>query len=252
MERLTLDVVGVRVELAASVEVAAALRPVFVDLVAPTPDAPPDAVVAAAPSVRHRRDVEDTLADVTLAVLERSPALLLHCGVVVRNGTCVLIPGESGIGKSTVTAACLRRGFDYMSDEMAAIDVDDGTVTGYSRPLMLSPWSVRAVGLDADGGIGGKEAVLPSRLGATVVRERVPIGHVVMARRGAPVSAVRPGNAGSALAAILTAVFNPHVHGARAWECAARAVSAATVWDLDVADPLSAADALADVIDHGR
>jgi hypothetical protein len=251
MDALTLDVVGVRVGLAASAGVVAALRPLLVDLVDPAPEAEPDVIV---PAVRDGADlggVEDALADVTLAAIEKSQALLLHCGVVVRNGTGVLIPGESRFGKSTLTAACLRRGFDYMTDEMAAIDLAKGTVTGFARPLMLTRWSLHAIGLASDRGPIGKEAILPSRLGAQVVREPVAIGHVVLARRGARASVVRPGDAGAALTATLTAAFNHYAHGVRAWECAARAVSAAQVWNLDVAEPMSAGDVLADAIDHG-
>lgn len=249
MDALTLDVIGVRVGLTgSSADEVAALRPVLADLVDPTA-AEPDVIVPTAPSTSTTSSLEDTLAHVTRAVIERSSALLLHCGGVVRNGAGVLIPGESGTGKSTMTAACLRRGFDYLTDEMAAIDTADDTVTGYVRPLMLTPWSVRAVGIEPDTAAVGKEAILPSRLGARVVRTPAPIGHVVLARRGAPVSLARPGDRGEALAAVLAAAFNHYALGARAWECAVRVAASARVWHLDVADPRSAADALAAAID---
>src|SRR5215813_119774 len=42
----------------------------------------------------------------------------LHAAAVIRNGTCVLMPGVSGSGKTTLTAAALSYGFQYCSDDL--------------------------------------------------------------------------------------------------------------------------------------
>ena len=44
-----------------------------------------------------------------------------HAGVVANNNTCTLFPAASGSGKSTLTAALLRHGYAYLSDEVALI-----------------------------------------------------------------------------------------------------------------------------------
>jgi len=45
----------------------------------------------------------------------------LHAGVVERNGTCILLPATAGSGKSTLTAALIRHGYHYLSDEVALL-----------------------------------------------------------------------------------------------------------------------------------
>lgn len=46
----------------------------------------------------------------------------LHSGVILHNGRAVLIPGLSHTGKSTLTAALVRIGAHYVSDDVAVID----------------------------------------------------------------------------------------------------------------------------------
>lgn len=58
----------------------------------------------------------------------------IHAGVVARDGLAVLLPGRQNSGKTTLTAALVRAGAAYMSDEYAAID-DRGRVHPFARPL---------------------------------------------------------------------------------------------------------------------
>lgn len=62
--------------------------------------------------------------------------LVVHAGCVAGEGG-VLLPGASGTGKSTLTAACIAEGMAYLSDEYAALDLADGTLTPYAKPLGL-------------------------------------------------------------------------------------------------------------------
>jgi hypothetical protein len=62
--------------------------------------------------------------------------LLVHAGVVVSPaGDGVMILGESGSGKTTLVAGLVQEGFGYLSDEGAAIDLGDGLVHPWPRPL---------------------------------------------------------------------------------------------------------------------
>lgn len=47
--------------------------------------------------------------------------MCVHSGVVTDGQTCILIPGESGRGKSSMTAAFTKAGFTFCSDEMALL-----------------------------------------------------------------------------------------------------------------------------------
>lgn len=46
----------------------------------------------------------------------------LHSGIVFHAGRAILIPGLSHAGKSTLTAALVRAGAHYVSDDIAVID----------------------------------------------------------------------------------------------------------------------------------
>lgn len=60
----------------------------------------------------------------------------LHAGAVGWNGRSILIPGQSGAGKSSLTAWFVDKGFAYLTDELAVLTAD-GAVAGLSRALML-------------------------------------------------------------------------------------------------------------------
>lgn len=58
--------------------------------------------------------------------------VFIHAGVAAHRGRAVVIPGHSSAGKTTLTAALVRAGASYYSDEFAVID-DDGLVHAYPR-----------------------------------------------------------------------------------------------------------------------
>lgn len=68
--------------------------------------------------------------------------LLLHAAVLERNGRCVVLPGNPGAGKSTLTAALSLSGWRLLSDEMTVIDRDDGLIVALARPISLKNQSI--------------------------------------------------------------------------------------------------------------
>ena len=73
-----------------------------------------------------------------LAELDAHPERLhLHAGAVAVENRGVVIAGFSGHGKSTLTTALVRSGFDYLTDERVAIDSDSLTVSGFPKPISL-------------------------------------------------------------------------------------------------------------------
>ena len=52
----------------------------------------------------------------------------LHAGVVGWRGKAIVLPGRSGVGKSSLVAALLRAGAEYLSDEYAVIDARDVSI----------------------------------------------------------------------------------------------------------------------------
>lgn len=78
--------------------------------------------------------------------------LLIHAAVLERNGRAVILPGDPGAGKSTLTAALALSGWRLLSDEMTLVDRSDGMLVGLARPVNLKNDSigiVRAFSADA-------------------------------------------------------------------------------------------------------
>ena len=71
--------------------------------------------------------------------------LLLHASSVERGGRALLMTGESGAGKSTLSVLLAARGWRFMGDEFALIDLDTGEVRAFPRPVSLKNDSI-AVG----------------------------------------------------------------------------------------------------------
>jgi hypothetical protein len=60
----------------------------------------------------------------------------IHSGAVARGGQAIIFPGQSFSGKTTLTAAMVRAGATYLSDEFAVLD-EDGLVHPYPKRLSL-------------------------------------------------------------------------------------------------------------------
>jgi HprK-related kinase A len=78
--------------------------------------------------------------------------LIIHAAVVERGGHALLLPGQTGAGKSTLCAALVSAGWRLFSDELALIDPADGSVRPIARPISLKNASIdliRGVAPDA-------------------------------------------------------------------------------------------------------
>ncbi len=71
--------------------------------------------------------------------------LMLHAAVLEKNGQAVILPGEPGAGKSTLTAILSLSGWRLLSDEITLIDRDDGLVVPLARPVSLKNSSIEIV-----------------------------------------------------------------------------------------------------------
>ena len=69
----------------------------------------------------------------------------LHCACLDRNGAGLLVAGNSGIGKSTLTAALAIRGFDVVSDGWTYVSMLRDTLVahGLFAPIKLLPDAIR-------------------------------------------------------------------------------------------------------------
>ncbi|MGH2547688.1 MAG: hypothetical protein ACRDHJ_12525 [Actinomycetota bacterium] len=68
--------------------------------------------------------------------------LLLHAGAVTKEGGAVMLPAPPDSGKSTLTIALLEAGFDYLSDELGAIDPVTGGIYPYPKRIWVTEGSL--------------------------------------------------------------------------------------------------------------
>ncbi|MFP5382053.1 MAG: HprK-related kinase A [Gammaproteobacteria bacterium] len=68
--------------------------------------------------------------------------LIIHAGVVEKNGRAAILPAPPGSGKSTLTAALMLSGWRLLSDELTLIDRKSGLLHPLPRPISLKNQSI--------------------------------------------------------------------------------------------------------------
>src|SRR3954467_4480092 len=102
--------------------------------------------------------VEMLLSSLELWVAEHArDRIFVHAGCAVHDGRAIVVPGRTMSGKSSLTAALVRAGATYFSDEFAVLD-RRGRVHPYPRPLSIRPYDgsarVRLPVSDIGGAVG--------------------------------------------------------------------------------------------------
>lgn len=137
-----------------------------------------------------RRD--EVLLDLLVAINEATilglRSFVVHAGVVTRDGVVIAFPADKRAGKSTIVAALLQRGFDYVTDEALVLG-DGDQITPYPKALWLTHTSRKALDLN-DGDLRTtvsnkfKSPVMPGELGAEVATsQELIVSHVVVLDR---------------------------------------------------------------------
>jgi hypothetical protein len=124
---------------------------------------------------------------------------LIHAGVVSWNGQGIILAADSSHGKTTLVLELIRRGFKFLSDEMAALGRADGWVHPFPRCLRIRPGTLERAGFPA------AAAGAPEWLGKLLldieeiqpgsVGQAAPLDHVVILRDPAEVEGENPGRA---------------------------------------------------------
>lgn len=182
--------------------------------------------------------------------VRRCPYFAVHAGVVAHDGAAVAFPADSGVGKTTLVAACLRRGMGYVSDEALAL-TDSGTVVPYRRPLAMSRWTARTLGLEPAALDVGPEVMLaPAEVGGRALTEDQPrLRHLVSLERGSalPVALVEL-HRGAAPALLMRSSFNHYRRPESHLRLAAHAARSLRLWRLTYTDPHEAAAAIGELV----
>lgn len=174
----------------------------------------------------------------------------VHAGVVAHHGFGVAFPCGSGGGKSTLVAACLKTGFDYVSDEALCIDTDFGKVIPYPKPISLNDQSLDLLDLGIWAPTGASERLLsPSDLQATTIGGTIPLRHVVAAEFGHDGTHLREEAASESVVELLRYSFNHFKLGEQAFHAATSLASRVRMWRLAYNNPVQAAARLKEQLD---
>jgi hypothetical protein len=171
--------------------------------------------------------------------------LLIHAGAVETAAGALLLPAPPDAGKTTLTAALVRAGLGYLTDEVVAIPSVTNDVRPFPRPLTLEPASFAAL-VDFDPGAAswstGQDAprwyhVPAARLGPAVLGLACPPRVVVFPRYrpGAP-TRLQPIGAADAVLGLATNAFNLDEHGGRGLRQLAGLAEQCACFRLDVSD----------------
>ena len=76
-----------------------------------------------------------------LAIESVDDHVLLHASGVRRPDGVAVFPAESNSGKSTLAAGLVQAGLGYVTDEAVAIELGDGMVEPFPKPISLDPGS---------------------------------------------------------------------------------------------------------------
>lgn len=109
--------------------------------------------------------------------------LVIHAGVIERNGFAAILPAPPGSGKSTLTAALIQRGWRLCSDELTLIDPRSAEVVALARPVNLKNNSIDVIQAFEPSAVFGPEC--PDTHKGRVAHLRPPRDSVLRADQGA-------------------------------------------------------------------
>lgn len=196
--------------------------------------------------VASRKEGEDLLPQL-VSVINREAIgacdhFAVHAAVVADRDRVIALPADTGGGKTTLAAALALGGFSYVSDEALVLD-DDGKVIPYPKPLALSPWTCRALGLP--GSERGDERLFTSTdLGTNTRAGSFDLTHLIVARYGEGETTLRPRPRSISVTELLSHSFNHYKNPERAFRLATETARRVEVWELGYDSPVEAAELL--------
>jgi hypothetical protein len=170
--------------------------------------------------------------------------LMLHAAVLERGGRALIMPGDPGAGKSTLTAALMLSGWRLLSDEIALVDRRDGLLRGLARPVSLKNASISVVRDHDPGAVLGDTAhdthkgsvahLKPTADSVLRVNEPARPAWIVFPRwRAGAEARLTPHSKPAAFLHLASHAFNYSVLGQIGFERAAALMDACTCWDFE-------------------
>ena len=170
--------------------------------------------------------------------------LMLHAAVLERGGRALIMPGDPGAGKSTLTAALMLSGWRLLSDEIALVDRRDGLLRGLARAVSLKNASIGIIRDHAPLAVLGDTAhdthkgsvahLKPTRDSVLRVGEPAQPAWIVFPRWNDGAAArLTPRSRSTAFLHLASHAFNYSVLGQTGFQRAAALMDACTCWDFE-------------------
>lgn len=70
-------------------------------------------------------------------IMRTQTHVLVHASAAARDGRAILLPAAMDAGKTTLVAGLVLAGFSYLTDEAAALHLDNGLIDPYPRTLTI-------------------------------------------------------------------------------------------------------------------
>ncbi len=166
-------------------------------------------------------------------LLRARDVLFVHAGVVESEGRGIVLPGASGIGKSTLVGALITAGARYYTDDYMALD-GSGRVQPLSMPLWLN---------DPETGRGISRT--PESFGGQTGADQIPVGMIVHLpfRDGAELR-LQPQTAAAGVMLVLGNAYGAELRPQLALAVARAAVANACIFEGERGDAEEAATVL--------
>lgn len=170
--------------------------------------------------------------------------LMLHAAVLERGGRALILPGDPGAGKSTLTAALMLDGWRLLSDEITLIDRYHGRLYGLARPVSLKNASIDVIRAHAPQAVFGDVArdthkgtvshLKPSGESVARCHEAAHHAWIVFPRWRQDVPArLTPHPKAAAFLHLASHAFNYSLLGVAAFDLTTRLMDACACWDFE-------------------
>lgn len=189
--------------------------------------------------------------DLTIALqLQRADLFFLHAAVLALDDRAVVLSAPSGTGKSTLALALLEAGFDYLSDELAPIDLQSLTVHPFPHALCLKSPPPAPYRLPKGTLRTGDRYHLPAdSLRGAARTQPLPVAAFIFLRRGSRTSSAHhPITRGAASAHLMSNALNSLAHPAAGLDAAAMLSQAVPCFELNSAELGAACRSVCEIV----
>lgn len=104
-------------------------------------------------------------------ITNNNNGIAIHAGLVSKDQQCLLLPADSGSGKTSVTTWMLTRGWHYHTDELVLVDLKSGELTPFTRPLTIKSSGLQPISEIFD--LERNKSTLRSSRSATMIPHRL-------------------------------------------------------------------------------